>query len=64
MPIDEDVEGAQAIRVSNKPDGYLGQPFEFESEFYFIKFFICLHCKQINFYKLYKLLNQKLTVKI
>jgi filamin len=32
MPIGEDVEGAQAIRVSNKPDGYLGQPFEFESE--------------------------------
>jgi filamin len=31
-PIDEDVEGAQAIRVSNKPDGYLGQPFEFESK--------------------------------
>lgn len=32
MPIDEDVEGAKAIRVSNKPDGYLGQPFEFESK--------------------------------
>lgn len=33
LPIDEDVEGAKAIRVSNKPDGYLGQPFEFESNF-------------------------------
>lgn len=27
------VEGARAIRVRNKPDGFLGQPFEFESEF-------------------------------
>lgn len=32
LPIDEDVEGAKAIKVSNKPDGYLGQPFEFESK--------------------------------
>jgi len=32
LPIDDGVEGARAIRVSNKPDGYLGQPFEFESE--------------------------------
>lgn len=32
MPIGDDVEGAKAIRVSNKPDGFLGQPFEFESE--------------------------------
>lgn len=32
LPIDEDAEGAKAIRVSNKPDGYLGQPFEFESK--------------------------------
>lgn len=32
LPIDEDVEGAKAIRVSNRPDGFLGQPFEFESE--------------------------------
>lgn len=35
MPIDEDVEGAKAIKVSNKPDGYLGQPFEFESKLTF-----------------------------
>lgn len=33
VPIDEAAEGAKAIRVTNKPDGYLGQPFEFESEF-------------------------------
>lgn len=33
VPIDDGVEGARAIRVSNKPDGFLGQPFEFESEF-------------------------------
>lgn len=33
VPIDDDAEGARAIRVSNKPDGYLGQPFEFESKF-------------------------------
>lgn len=32
MPIGDDVEGAKAIKVSNKPDGFLGQPFEFESE--------------------------------
>jgi filamin len=32
MPIGDDVEGARAIKVSNKPDGFLGQPFEFESE--------------------------------
>lgn len=32
VPIDDDVEGAKAIRVNNKPDGFLGQPFEFESE--------------------------------
>lgn len=43
MPIDEDVEGAKAIRVSNKPDGYLGQPFEFESELESIEKFLCLH---------------------
>lgn len=33
VPIDDGVEGAQAIRVANKPDGFLGQPFEFESKF-------------------------------
>lgn len=33
VPIDDGVEGARAIRVSNKPDGFLGQPFEFESKF-------------------------------
>ncbi len=38
LPIDENVEGAQAIRVSNKPDGYLGQPFEFESKNILTKF--------------------------
>lgn len=32
VPIDDGVEGAKAIRVSNKPDGFLGQPFEFESK--------------------------------
>lgn len=32
LPIDDDVQGAKAIKVNNKPDGYLGQPFEFESE--------------------------------
>jgi filamin len=32
VPIDDGVEGAKAIRVNNKPDGYLGQPFEFESK--------------------------------
>lgn len=32
VPIADGVEGAKAIRVSNKPDGFLGQPFEFESE--------------------------------
>lgn len=32
LPIDESLEGAKAIKVSNKPDGYLGQPFEFESK--------------------------------
>lgn len=42
QPIDEYVEGAKAIRVSNKPDGYLGQPFEFESNVYSNYFrFIC-----------------------
>lgn len=30
VPIDDGIEGAKAIRVSNKPDGFLGQPFEFE----------------------------------
>jgi filamin len=35
VPIDDGVEGAKAIRVSNKPDGFLGQPFEFESKFSF-----------------------------
>lgn len=33
VPIDDGAEGARAIRVSNKPDGFLGQPFEFESKF-------------------------------
>lgn len=33
VPIDAGVEGAKAIRVSNKPDGFLGQPFEFESKY-------------------------------
>lgn len=32
QPIDSEVGGARAIKVSNKPDGYLGQPFEFDSE--------------------------------
>lgn len=32
VPIDDGVEGAKAIRVNNKPDGFLGQPFEFESK--------------------------------
>ena len=39
VPIEDDIEGAKAIKVTNKPDGYLGQPFEFESMFY-IKSFI------------------------
>lgn len=34
LPIDDGSEGAKAIRVSNKPDGFLGQPFEFESNFF------------------------------
>lgn len=33
VPIADGVEGAKAIRVNNKPDGFLGQPFEFESKF-------------------------------
>jgi filamin len=33
VPIDDSVEGAKAIKVNNKPDGFLGQPFEFESKF-------------------------------
>jgi filamin len=32
VPINETIEGAKGIKVTNKPDGYLGQPFEFESE--------------------------------
>lgn len=32
VPINETYEGAKGIKVSNKPDGYLGQPFEFESK--------------------------------
>lgn len=32
VPINETYEGAKGIKVTNKPDGYLGQPFEFESE--------------------------------
>ena len=30
LPISNDFEGAKAIKVSNKPDGFLGLPFEFE----------------------------------
>lgn len=32
VPINETYEGAKGIKVTNKPDGFLGQPFEFESE--------------------------------
>jgi filamin len=32
VPINETIEGAKGIKVTNKPDGYLGQPFEFESK--------------------------------
>lgn len=32
LPIDSDIQGAKAIKVNNKPDGFLGQPFEFESK--------------------------------
>lgn len=33
MPIGKD-GGATAIKVSNKPDGVLGRPFEFESKYF------------------------------
>lgn len=32
-PIDRDATGAQAIHVQDIPDGVLGRPVEFESEF-------------------------------
>jgi filamin len=37
LPIENSIAGgAKAIKVSNKPDGILGRPFEFESESKFI----------------------------
>lgn len=35
LPIGSKLEGAHAIKVNNKVDGYIGQPFEFESKFTF-----------------------------
>lgn len=46
VPINETYEGAKGIKVTNKPDGYLGQPFEFESK---QQFPISMSSSQISF---------------